>query len=119
MTKKITRREVRETHVHVIAVPYEALHFLLCCRRPYAHTERREGWGADVYSIGTCAIATGYAPFGDVKPLYDVLKKYEEMAKCVHDRFLLDLDYEKEKEALDDLLWRFIAEVLGKEVEQV
>ena len=117
MSRKITQREVRETHAHVIAVPYEALHSLLCCRCPYAHTERREGWGADIYSIGTSAIATGYAPFGDVKPPYEVLKKYEDMAKCVRAEFLLD--YGKEKAALDDLLWLFIAEVLGKEVEQL
>lgn len=110
MSRRITQKEVKETHVHVIAVRYGALQSLLCCRSHYAYTERKEGWGADIYSIGTYAIATGYAPFGDVKPPYEVLKKYEDMAARV--RGIFPLDYEGKKAALDNLLWEFIEEVV-------
>ena len=114
MSRRITKREVKETHLHVIAVPYCALQYLLCCRTPYAHTERREGWGADIYDIGTCAIVTGNAPFGDVKPSYEVFKKYEDAAKCIRHSDALLWDYENQKAILDALIWEFVDEALGK-----
>lgn len=112
MSRRITQKEVRATHVHVIAVPYCGLYSLLYYYAPYAHTERREGWGADVYSLGTCAISTGYAPFGDVKPSYELRKKYEDVAEHIRNDF--SLDYGMKKAALDTLLWEFIEEVLKK-----
>lgn len=115
MSRRITQREVKETHLHVIAVPYCALQFLLCRCTPYAYTERREGWGADIYSIGAYAIATGYAPFGDVKPSHEVLQKYEGMAEYICNGF--PLDYVGKKNALDILLWEFIEEVTKKKEE--
>ena len=42
MSRRITQKEVRATHVHVIAVPYCGLYSLLYYYAPYAHTERAE-----------------------------------------------------------------------------
>lgn len=114
MSRRITKREVKETHLHVIAVPYCALQYLLRCRTPYAHTERREGWGADIYDIGTCAIATGNAPFGDVKPSREVFQKYEDAAKCTRHSYSFFENYENQKAILDALIWEFVDEALGK-----
>ena len=111
MSMRITQKEVKGTHWHVIAVPNCALQSLLKCRVPYAHTERREGWGADVYSIGPFAIATGYAPFGDVKPSYEVLKKYEDAAENIPRLDKPYLDYAYKSAYLDTLIWKFIKEV--------
>ena len=111
MSMRITRKEVKNTHLHTIAVPYCALQSLLRYRVPYAHTERREGWGADIYTIGTFAIATGYAPFGDVKAPYEVCKKYEDMAEHIPGLDKPYLNYAYKREYLDSLIWRFIKEV--------
>ena len=109
MSMRITQKEVKNTHLHTIAVPYCALQSLLRYRVPYAHTERREGWGADIYSIGTYAIATGYAPFGDVKAPYEVCKKYEDVARAINNNN--SLDYEGKKNVLEATIWIFLNEV--------
>lgn len=109
MSMHITQKEVKSTHLHTIAVPYCALQHLLRYRVPYAHTERREGWGADIYSIGTYAIATGYAPFGDVKPSHEILQKYEGVARVINNNN--SLDYEGEKNVLEATIWIFLSEV--------
>ena len=106
--KKTTQKEVRATHAHVISVPYCALQHLLRCRTPYAHTERREGWGADIYSVGNCAIATGYAPFGDVKPSHEIMQGYENKAKAICND---NCNYAEKEHRLISLLLNFCCEV--------
>ena len=68
MSIKTTQKSVKQSYRYVIAVGYCDMQEILVGFSPIAHTERREGWAADVYAFGDCAIVTGYAPFGNVKP---------------------------------------------------
>ena len=82
MKFKTTKKEIEENYAKVICVGYDNLQSLLNYRSPVAYTTRREGWGADIYDMGngTC-IVTGYAPFGNIRPGYEINRKYEEMAR--------------------------------------
>lgn len=80
MKYKTTQREIKNTYTNVISVSYCGLQSLLKYETPTAYTTRAEGWAADIYSIGTTAIATGYAPFGNIKASYDLCQKYEKKA---------------------------------------
>lgn len=79
MKYKTTRKAIMNNYNKVIRIGYCNLHNLLYYQTPSAYTTRQEGWGADIYHVNIdIAIATGYAPFGNVKPKYDTLRKYEK-----------------------------------------
>lgn len=79
MSIKTTQKEVKQNFKYVIAVGYCDMQEILQGFRPIAHMERREGWAADVYDFGYCAIVTGYAPFGNVKPTHAECRAFVNM----------------------------------------
>ena len=81
MSIKTTQKSVKEKYRYVIAVGFCDMQDILRGYTPIAHTERREGWAADVYDFGSCAIVTGYAPFGNVKPTYSECRAFVGMVK--------------------------------------
>lgn len=83
MKFKTTQRDVKSGYEHVIQIPYCGFQNALEYFAPVAYTTRREGWGSDVYEFGNIAISTGYAPFGDIKVSYEVLKKYADEALSI------------------------------------
>ncbi|WP_418434122.1 hypothetical protein [Anaerotignum lactatifermentans] len=114
MKFKTTQREIRSQCAQVIAVPYCRLQTLLCYETPTAYTTRREGWGADIYifespNLGEVAIATGYAPFGNISPSYELNCAYEERAQKI--RWDYSLTWKEQKQMLHQLVLDYIAEV--------
>ena len=81
MKYKTTKKAVMNGYYKVLAVPYCDLQHLLHYENEIAYTTRAEGWGADIYQFGSTAIATGYAPFGNVRPSYELNKKYDDAAR--------------------------------------
>ena len=108
MKFKTTQREIKENYKTVISVPYCGLQNLLNYESPIAYTVRREGWAADIYDMGNgVAITTGYAPFGNVRPSYELRERYEKQAEkvcCIP-------GYEEKVKALQKLQKAFIEEV--------
>ena len=116
MKYRTTQKAIRSGFHTVIAVPYCALPSLLTFESPIAYTVRREGWGADIYDVGNgVAIVTGYAPFGNYKPSYEVRQMYENLAR----RVLNGYSYNEAKEELRYLLVDFIEEVTGWHIRVV
>ena len=110
MKYRTTQKAIRSGFNAVIAVPYCALQTLLTFESPVAYTVRREGWGADIYDVGNgVAIVTGYAPFGNYKPSYEVRQMYENLAR----RVLNGYSYNEAKEELRYLLDEFVETVTG------
>lgn len=109
MSIKITQKAVKNNYSTVICVGYCALQSLLSYEQPIAHTERKEGWGADVYHFGATAIVTGYAPFGNVKADYEVCKAYESKAQAI--QYDYSLSYDERKMGLQELISEFVGEV--------
>ena len=84
MKHKTTRKELRERFPIIICAGYCNLQTLLVDVDPVYYITRTEGWAADVYRIGRDAvIVTGYAPFGNINPAYDLQRKYEAAARRV------------------------------------
>ena len=82
MKFKTTQKAIREGYNTIICVGYCNLQTVLAYENPIAYTSRREGWAADIYDMGgNVAIVTGYAPFGNVRPGYDICRKYEKQAE--------------------------------------
>jgi hypothetical protein len=109
MQFKTTQKAIMNGYSNVIGIPYCALQNLLSCESEIAYTARAEGWRADIYDFGNTAIATGYAPFGNIRPGYDICRKYEHAAEkvcCNH-----DLSWAERKADLQTLIREFIEEV--------
>lgn len=109
MKYKTTKKAVTNGYWKVIAVPYCDLQSLLRFEDEIAYTTRSEGWGADVYHFGNIAIATGYAPFGNVRPGYEFNRRYEEQAREINGNY--HAPFEETKAAITALLAAYIAEV--------
>ena len=108
MKFRTTKKYILNNGGPIISVPYCSLQTLLRYEEPVAYTAGRNGWGADIYTIGGATIVTGYAPFGNITPDYDTLDRYEKEAK----RITLGIeDYGMKAGAVDMLLKTFIREV--------
>ena len=114
MKFKTTQKEIRANYNKIICVPYCGLQNLLNYENPVAYTVRREGWSADIYDMGGgVAIVTGYAPFGNIRPSYELRERYEKQAETI--RYNYSLAWEEQREQLKQLARTFIAEVVNNE----
>lgn len=114
MKFKTTQKEIRANYNEIICVPYCGLQNLLNYESPVAYTARREGWAADIYDMGGgVAIVTGYAPFGSVRPSYELRERYETDAEKI--RYNYSLAWEEQREQLKQLARAFIEEVTRHE----
>src|SRR5574344_1340516 len=98
MKFKTTQKAIKSGYTNILKVSYCDLQDLLRCESPIAYTTRAEGWGADIYAFGNTAIATGYAPFGNIRPSYETNQRYEQRAKKITE----DTENWQEKKALLD-----------------
>lgn len=108
MKFKTTKKAINEGYNNIICVPYCGLQHLLARREPAAYTARREGWAADIYDIGAGAcIVTGYGPFGNIRPDYEIIRRYDTVAADILYNYAFDP--EEQAAELDQLLNEFIA----------
>jgi len=112
MKFKTTQKAIMQGYQNIIQVPYCSLQSLLSCESPTAYTTRTEGWGADVYSFGNIAIVTGYAPFGNIRPGYEINQRYEKRAQEITSEIY---NWEGKKALLDELIKEYLREVLSNE----
>ena len=109
MKFRVTQKEIKANFSKIISVPYCGLQTLLCWESPFSYTTRREGWAADIYDMGGgVAIVTGYAPFGNIRPTYELRARYETQAKAI--RYNYRLSWDEQLEQLNQLAKEFIAE---------
>lgn len=114
MKFKTTQKEIRANYNKIICIPYCGLQTLLNYESPVAYTVRREGWAADIYDMGGgVAIVTGYAPFGNIRPSYELRERYETQAEKI--RYDYSLSYEQQRESLKGLVRDFIKGVCNHE----
>lgn len=81
---RITKKAVYGKYRNVISVGYCNLQWLLTGLSPWYYTTRAEGWGNDVYELNNnTVVVTGYDSFGNIKPDYDLQRKYEMIASRI------------------------------------
>lgn len=114
MKFKTTQKAIKANYNKIICVPYCGLQNLLNYESPVAYTARREGWAADIYDMGGgVAIVTGYTPFGNIRPYYELRERYETDAEKI--RYNYSLAWEEQREQLKQLARAFIEEVTRHE----
>ncbi len=114
MKFKTTQKAIRANYNKIICVPYCGLQTILNYESPVAYTVRREGWAADIYDMGGgVAIVTGYAPFGNIRPSYELRERYEKQAEKI--RYDYNLSYEQQRKQLEQLARDFIKGVCNHE----
>lgn len=100
-----TQKAIRQNYKNVIAISNGRAQFLLQYMSPEACTTRREGWASDVYVINhDTVISTGYKPFGNIKPSFDLLDYYNDKARKIDS----SLPFEDRVNATTQLLNEFI-----------
>lgn len=108
MKFRTTQKEIKANYNDIICVPYCGLQNLLNYESPVAYTVRREGWAADIYDMGGgIAIVTGYAPFGNIRPSWELREQYEKQAEKIR----YEYSYDQQRESLKSLARNFIKEV--------
>lgn len=113
MKFRTTKKAIMANYGNVIKVDYCDLQNLLKYESPIAYTAGVYGWNADIYDFGGVAIATGYRPFGNICPNYELQEKYEKEARKISYNY----SYEEGRKALKELQKKFIEEVCkGREV---
>ena len=118
MKYETTKKAILSNYSNIIKVGYCYLQTLLKFRSPNAYTASKTyGWRADIYEITpNTVIVTGYAPFGNIVPDYEIIKEYEEKAQeesaLAWTRRESSIQaYSNELNAMDALLHEFVLEV--------
>lgn len=112
MKFKTTKKAIMANYVKVIEIGYCDLQYLLNYKSPIAYTAGVYGWNADIYDFGGVAIVTGYKPFGNIHPNWEIVEKYEKEAMGAYCRH-------EDKLFFDNLLKKFIEEVLKNDQKRV
>jgi len=108
MKFRTTQKAIRANYTNIIKVGYCGLQTMLNYKSPIAYTTRPEGWGCDIYEISpNTVISTGYAPFGNIKPGYEVCRKYDQKA-----REIINTHSNNMIQELDNLIQEFRKEVV-------
>ena len=113
MKFKKTKKEIYQNYKNVICVCYCGLDNLLTNHDPIAYNSGVDGWKCDIYDINGVAIVTGYQPFGNIRPHYDTIKKYEDEARKICCGSWKN--YQNMMDQVDQLLNQFIKEVTNDE----
>lgn len=110
MKFKTTRKAIKENYSNIICISYCHLQQLLSGKEPIAYTTRREGWAADIYEVNNnTVIVTGYAPFGNIHPDYELVKEYEKKANIITSSSIIN--WEEKQERLNILINEFVSRV--------
>ena len=100
-----TQRHIKDRYEMIIPVKNGMLDYLLAFETPEWFTGNAEGWGADIYTFGSSAIATGRVPFGnfeiDAKDIAAVNAQAREIINSA-------APVEEKKEQTDLLLRDFV-----------
>ena len=83
MKFKTTRKQINQNYNSVISIGYCDAQYLLQGKKPIAYNAGYYGWNYDLYDVNGVAIVTGYRPWGNIHPDYDVIKKYEDEARKI------------------------------------
>lgn len=122
MKYKTTKKEVKSNYRSIIRLGAVELYYLLKFTEPVAYTSGVYGWNADVYGFDNVAIVTGYRPFGNITPDYNVVEKYNKLGKEIYEEEhnpAKDWNEEREEQEnrLNQLIQEFIKEVIKQERE--
>ncbi|WP_448973282.1 hypothetical protein [Oribacterium sp.] len=108
MKFRTTKKAVMQGYDNIIQVGYCKLYELLRLSDAVAYTAGIDGWHADVYEVNRqTVIVTGGQSFGNIKPSYEVMEKYEKQAHEI----LKSNKWDTARDELEKLINEFVEEV--------
>lgn len=119
MKYKTTKKETQNNYRNIIRVFYAELHYLLRFTEPVAYTSGVYGWNADVYDFDGVAIVTGYRPFGNITPDYEIVEKYNQLGKKIYkEKHNPAKEWNEEQEEKENRLNQLIKEFIKEVTKQ-
>lgn len=109
MKFKTTKKAINQNFNRVICIGYCHAQYLLQGKNPIAYASGVDGWKCDIYDVNGVAIVTGYQPFGNIRPDYETINKYEDEARKIACNSWGS--YQNMIDQVDQLLNQFIEEV--------
>jgi hypothetical protein len=97
MKFKATKSQIMNTGDKIICVGYCDLQSLLSVYDPMAYTSGVYGWNSDIYHIDGIYIVTGYRPFGNIRPDYKTVDRFNLAARKVNENYSLSYEERKHK----------------------
>ena len=108
MKFQTTRKAITARFSKIISVPYCDLQHLLAREEAIAYTHGVYGWNANIYVFDNVAIVTGYRPFGNIDPDYQITRLFDNQAREI----VNDWNFEGDKHrVLRDLILDYIAAI--------
>lgn len=115
MNFRVYEDSVMENFPVVIKVDYCCLQYLLDDFPVVGHTEQKEGGWADIYGFGNAAIVTGYAPFGNIEPSYDLCRRYDLEGEKINGLFWRgEINIGEKRKRLLGLINDFIGDAISE-----
>ena len=114
MKVRVTAKQIKSSFSNIICIGYCDLSYLLDKFNANYYTCGVYGWNSDIHIINnnTCVV-TGYRPFGNIRPNYETVRKYNKAAEKINS-WENKNSYENKKKQLEKLLNDFIKEVTQK-----
>ena len=114
MKFKTTQKAIKEGYKNIICLGYCSIPYLLKGNDADAYTSGIYGWNADIYKINSnTVIVTGYRPFGNINPSYELVEEYENRARKIYKEHCGAWD--DLKSILDELLEDFVKKIIDEE----
>lgn len=113
MKIKVSKKEIKDNFNNIITIGYCDAWYLLAYKDADFYSCGVYGWSCDYYKINyNTIISTGYAPIDSIRN-YELTRKYNEKARKIYNNY--DLKYEQKKKRIDNLLNKYIIEILKSE----
>ena len=113
MKSRVTKNEIEKSFENIIAIGYCNFQTMLNSFSVNFYTSGINGWNNDIYVINnnTC-IVTGYRTFGNIRPSYELVNKYEKAAEKLKElNWQNKMNYETRVKRTRKLLEKFLQEV--------
>ena len=114
MTIKLTKKDIERNYTNIIELGYCDLYHMVRQYKKVGYGSGVYGWNYDCYEINenTCII-TGYRPFGNIKPDFKVIDKFNKKERNTLETIsYINGDYNIRSKKLIKLMNQFIKEVL-------
>lgn len=111
MKLQTSKKAVKDYFTYIISAGYCSLQCLLAEQQAFSYCAGVYGWNCDNYQFRGVCISTGYRPIGDQNTMsdYEIIKKYEALAREIDkDR----LHFEQRKEEKEKLIYAMIDELI-------
>ena len=111
MKIRTTKRAIRSAYSNIISLQSCSLHALDYLNAEY-YNAGKYGWNYDCFGVNhDTVILAGYRPFGNIKPTYKTIERYNKKLVPILDEYKETKNYERFISKVQELVKEFASEV--------